>query len=152
MEQVGKKNSQASELLYEKLFRAWPLMRRKLLPTGAVQSELGMPFSHVQVLMLLEQNGTASISEISEQFGIAKPNITPMIDRMIEEGLVMRERMNTDRRIVSIVLCEAGQRRLVEIYRVFYNHIFRWVPALSPAEMDELNSALDVIIRLFSAP
>ena len=97
--------------LYDMLFQAWPLMRRRLLPSPAQQAGFGMPLSHVQVLAMLDHRGSLSISEISNSFGIAKPNITPLVDRLIEEGLVMRERNNADRRVVNVVICEEGRKR-----------------------------------------
>ena len=107
----------ALEHLYDMLFQAWPLMRRRLLPSSAQQAEFGMPLSHVQVLVMLDHRGSLSITEISNSFGIAKPNITPLVDRLIEEGLVMRERNSADRRVVNVVICEKGRERLADIYR-----------------------------------
>ena len=103
------------EHLYDMLFQAWPLMRRRLLPSSAQQAEFGMPLSHVQVLVMLDHRGSLSITEISNSFGIAKPNITPLVDRLIEEGLVMRERNSADRRVVNVVICEKGRERLADI-------------------------------------
>ena len=76
-----------------------------------------MPLSHVQVLAMLDHRGSLSITEISNSFGIAKPNITPLVDRLIEDGLVMRERNSADRRVVNVVICEKGRERLADIYR-----------------------------------
>lgn len=52
----------ALEHLYDMLFQAWPLMRRKLLPSSAQQAEFGMPLSHVQVLVMLDHRGSLSIT------------------------------------------------------------------------------------------
>ena len=136
--------------LYDVLFQAWPLMRRKLLPSSAQQAEFGMPLSHVQVLVMLDHRGSLSISEISNSFGIAKPNITPLVDRLIEEGLVMRERNSADRRVVNVVICEKGRERLAEIYRGLCDHLFDWTCTLSKEDLDAFNSALETIVRLLS--
>ena len=140
----------ALEHLYDMLFQAWPLMRRKLLPSSAQQAEFGMPLSHVQVLVMLDHRGSLSISEISNSFGIAKPNITPLVDRLIEEGLVMRERNSADRRVVNVVICEKGRERLAEIYRDLCDHLFDWTCTLSKEDLAAFNSALETIVRLLS--
>ena len=134
--------------LYDVLFQAWPLMRRKLLPSSAQQAEFGMPLSHVQVLVMLDHRGSLSISEISNSFGIAKPNITPLVDRLIEEGLVMRERNSTDRRVVNVVICEKGRERLADIYRDLCDNLFDWTRTLSQEDMTAFNAALETIVRL----
>ena len=114
------------EHLYDMLFQAWPLMRRKLLPSSAQQAEFGMPLSHVQVLVMLDHRGSLSITEISQSFGIAKPNITPLVDRLIEEGLVMRERNSADRRVVNVVLLPKGEEKLACIRETIVRQVMRW--------------------------
>lgn len=136
------------EHLYDMLFQAWPLMRRKLLPSSAQQAEFGMPLSHVQVLVMLDHRGSLSITEISQSFGIAKPNITPLVDRLIEEGLVMRERNSADRRVVNVVICEKGRERLADIYRDLCDNLFDWTRTLSSEDMAAFNGALETIVRL----
>ena len=140
----------ALEHLYDMLFQAWPLMRRKLLPSSAQQAEFGMPLSHVQVLVMLDHRGSLSITEISNSFGIAKPNITPLVDRLIEEGLVMRERNSADRRVVNVVICEKGRERLADIYRDLCDNLFDWTRTLSQEDMTAFNAALETIVRLLS--
>ena len=140
----------ALEHLYDMLFQAWPLMRRKLLPSSAQQAEFGMPLSHVQVLVMLDHRGSLSITEISQSFGIAKPNITPLVDRLIEDGLVMRERNSADRRVVNVVICENGRERLADIYRRLCDNLFDWTRTLSREDLASFNDALETIVRLLS--
>ena len=140
----------ALEHLYDMLFQAWPLMRRRLLPPSALQAEFGMPLSHVQVLVMLDHRCSLSITEISQSFGIAKPNITPLVDRLIEDGLVMRERNSADRRVVNVVICEKGRERLADIYRRLCDNLFDWTRTLSREDLASFNDALETIVRLLS--
>ena len=140
----------ALEHLYDMLFQAWPLMRRRLLPSSAQQADFGMPLSHVQVLVMLDHRGSLSITEISQSFGIAKPNITPLVDRLIEDGLVMRERNSADRRVVNVVICEKGRERLADIYRRLCDNLFDWTRTLSREDLASFNDALETIVRLLS--
>ena len=56
-----------------------------------------MPFSHIQIICLLS-DGAMSIGEISMSLGIAKPNITPLLDALNERGVLERCRSEKDRR------------------------------------------------------
>ena len=136
------------EHLYDMLFQAWPLMRRKLLPSSAQQAEFGMPLSHVQVLAMLEEPGSMSVSEISRRFGIAKPNITPLVDRLISAGLVERVRNKADRRVVDVYILDSGREKLKEIQQSLYDHVLNWSNSVSPEDYVELNNALTTIIRV----
>ena len=100
---------------------------------------------------MLDHRGSLSISEISNSFGIAKPNITPLVDRLIEDGLVMRERNSADRRVVNVVICEEGRKRLAEIYRELCDHLFDWTRTLGEDDLRAFNEALETIVRLLSA-
>ena len=153
MSDMGYRNNERDASLgrlYDMLFQAWPLMRRRLLPPSALQAEFGMPLSHVQVLVMLDHRGSLSITEISQSFGIAKPNITPLVDRLIEEGLVMRERNSADRRVVNVVICEKGRERLADIYRRLCDNLFDWTRTLSREDLASFNDALETIVRLLS--
>ena len=47
------------------LFCVTPLLRKKLLHMDVIQNECGIPLSHVQVLSMLDESGSMSVSEIS---------------------------------------------------------------------------------------
>ena len=82
----------------QNMFYALPLIKKRLLHMDIVQKEHGTPLSHVQVLAMLQDVGMMSVSEISRRLGIAKPNITPLVDRLFEAGYVDRQHDENDRR------------------------------------------------------
>lgn len=75
--------------LAQNMFHVMPLLKKRLLHMDAVQREHGIPLSHVQVLAMLQDAGTMSVSEISRHLGIAKPNITPLVDRLLDRKSVV---------------------------------------------------------------
>ena len=141
-------NAEVVDQIATLLINFWPMMRKRLVHINALQSECGMPVSHIQLLALLSQVESLSITQISERFDIAKPNITPMVDRMIAEGLVTRTRSNQDKRIVSVVICDKGRERLVQIHTYVCRIISAWAESMTDAEVDELYGSLESIVRL----
>ncbi|MBQ8535902.1 MAG: MarR family transcriptional regulator, partial [Clostridia bacterium] len=99
----------------QNLFNALPIFRKRLVHMDVIQREYHIPLSHVQVLAMLNDNGSMSVSEISRRLGIAKPNITPLVDRLILAGLVERCRDENDRRVVNISICQSGVEKLAAI-------------------------------------
>ena len=132
----------------DKLFLVMPLLRKRMLRLDGVQAEHGIPLSHVQVLAMLEEPGSMSVSEISRRFGIAKPNITPLVDRLISAGLVERVRNKADRRVVDVYILDSGREKLKEIQQSLYDHVLNWSNSVSPEDYVELNNALTTIIRV----
>ena len=141
---------QMIDKLAQNMFHALPLLKKRLLHMDLVQSEHGIPLSHVQVLAMLQDAGTMSVSEISRRLGIAKPNITPLVDRLLESGLVDRQRDQHDRRVVNIVILPAGSEQLAAIRQTIAGQVQRQVESLSVSEFKELYDALESITHIHS--
>ena len=147
-----KKNIQVAnecvERIAQGIFQAQPLMKKRLAKLSAIQADQGIPLSHVQVLAMLEEVGSMSVSEISKRFGIAKPNITPLVDRLVNAGLVDRVRSETDRRVVNIVILEEGRARLNQIQNALNEHVSSWQNVLTEEEFARLDRALIDIVEI----
>lgn len=133
------------------MFHAIPLMRKRLLHMDSIQTEHGIPLSHVQVLSMLSNNEAMSVSEISKRLGIAKPNITPLVDRLMEMGLVDRKRDNTDRRVVNVVILPDGMEKLTAIRTSIGYYVQQEAGKLTAAEFKELADALASVTRILSS-
>ena len=60
-------------------------------------SQRHMPPSHTQVLLLLHENGTLAVSEIGKRLAISRPNMTPLLNKLIQEELIERHYSEKDR-------------------------------------------------------
>ncbi len=130
------------------LFLVIPLFRKRLLHMDALQRESNLPLSHAMVMGLLSDNGPMNISEISQNLGIAKPNITPLVDKLTDDGFVERKRDEVDRRMVNVSLCPAGATKLKQIRRKARSLVGNWAKTLSNEELEELNTSLETIYRV----
>lgn len=89
------------------------LTRILLRQRGDYASDLardGISAAQVSVLMKLRLYGDLSISGLATILGLGMPNVTGIVDRLEERGLVERRRDPDDRRIVHVSLTEAGCR------------------------------------------
>ena len=136
--------------IYALLIDLWPLMRKRLVHINALQAESNKPASHIQLLSMLSHEESLSITQISERFEIAKPNITPMVDRMISEGLVVRTRSERDKRIVSVVICDKGRECLRRIQENARRVLTNWAEDIPDSDIAELYHALQTITRLIN--
>ena len=138
------------ESIAQNIFNVMPLLRKRLLHMDVIQSEHGIPLSHVQVLSMLNETGSMSVSEISHRLGIAKPNITPLVDRLIEEKLVDRIRDTQDRRVGNVVILEAGREKLAAMRATIGEQVQEWAQNISAADFRELADALSSLTRILS--
>ncbi|MGL5379965.1 MarR family winged helix-turn-helix transcriptional regulator [Clostridium sp.] len=65
---------------------------------------LPMPPSHVKVIFSLAHFGSLPISKVAEHLCISKSNMTPIIDKLIREDLVVRYEDPNDRRVLLVEL------------------------------------------------
>ena len=135
----------------QNMFHVLPLLKKRLMHMDMVQKEHSTPLSHVQVLAMLQDAGTMSVSEISRRLGIAKPNITPLVDRLFEAGYVDRQHDENDRRVVNIVLMPAGIEKLAAIRATIARQIQAQAESLTVSEFRELNESLQSIVRILSS-
>ena len=132
------------------LVETLPLYPKRMIRMDAIVREQGMPFSHIQILVML-RNGPASIGELSSKLCIAKPNITPLVDRLFESGYVDRQHDENDRRVVNIVLLPAGEEKLAAIRATIARQIQVQSEDLSVTEFRELNDSLASLVRILSS-
>lgn len=138
------------ESVSQSIFNVMPLLRKRLFHMDVIQSEHGIPLSHVQVLSMLSESGSMSVSEISQRLGIAKPNITPLVDRLIEDKLVDRVRDTQDRRVVNVIILDAGREKLDIIRATVGEQVQEWAQNISAADFRELADAMQSLTRILS--
>lgn len=134
------------ESISKNLYEALPLLPKRLVKVDAITREFGMPFSHVQILCLLSQ-GEMSIGEISARLGIAKPNITPLLDTLTSRGLLERCRSNADRRIVNVRLTQEGIESAGKLQENIGQQVQMWPEAFNRSDIKRLNNALAYLIE-----
>jgi DNA-binding MarR family transcriptional regulator len=59
----------------------------------------------------------ASMSEVAESVGLSPAGVTSTVDRLVAEGLVLRERGTGDRRLLKARLTPAGRERVAAAAR-----------------------------------
>lgn len=128
-----------------------PTLKKRLVRPEIEQKNNPIPLSYVQVLAALNEKGSMSVSEISSRFDIAKPNITPLIDRLIEFGYAKRVRSMADRRIVHVVLLDEGRAKLDEVAESLAEAISGWSESLTDEKLDQLAGAIDTIRRILES-
>jgi len=122
---------------------------RQLLRMDVLAHTHGMPFSHLQIIMLLS-GGPRTISRISAALGIAKPNITPLLDQLSARGLVERVREERDRRIVNVHLTDEGWALMKKIRVSMAEQVMTWEERFGKNDIKRFHTALATLLGLVS--
>lgn len=70
--------------------------------------DLGITPVQMVILRALENDANLSLSELSERLEIGCSTLSVVVKRMVELGLLRRDRLETDQRTVSIRLTDDG--------------------------------------------
>lgn len=135
------------EALSRNVYDALPLLPKRLIRVEEITRDYGMPFSHVQIMCMLSDR-EMSIGEISTSLGIAKPNITPLLDALAQRGLLERVRSEKDRRIVNVRLLPEGREMVTRIRETIADQLADWPKGFSYSDMKRLNTALAYLIEM----
>lgn len=65
-------------------------------------------------LRYIRKVGVCTSTELAEEFGVNKSAITAIINRLMEKGLINRNRDENDRRVVYLSLSELGNELFLE--------------------------------------
>ncbi|MBR4459867.1 MAG: MarR family transcriptional regulator [Clostridia bacterium] len=122
---------------------------KRLLRVDELIHRYSMPLSQMQILAMVETE-TLSIGQISTRMGIAKPNITPLVDALIARGFVRRIRNGEDRRVVRVELMPEGKECLGGIRGAIAEQIRRWPEGLTRREIERLDGRLADILDLMN--
>src|SRR6476659_1768687 len=98
---------------WQALIRAHATLMRQL--TTDLVNDIGLTLGDFDVLAQLGQaGGDMRISELAAQAYSSRSGMTRRIDRLVDEGLVMRANSDADGRGVVVGLTAAGVARLAE--------------------------------------
>src|SRR2546427_8465410 len=80
-----------------------------------LEGETGLALADFDVLaQLAEAHGALRMTELADRALISRSGMTRRVARLVDEGLVRREKAGTDARGVIVALTEAGVARLAE--------------------------------------
>jgi DNA-binding MarR family transcriptional regulator len=127
---------------WQALIRVHATLMRQLA-TDLVEA-IGLTLGDFDVLAQLgHAGGEMRISELAAQAYSSRSGMTRRIDRLVDEGLVVRVNSDTDGRGVVVALTEAGVARLAEAAPVHFRRVSElFVERLTDGELATLANAL----------
>jgi MarR family transcriptional regulator, organic hydroperoxide resistance regulator len=74
--------------------------------------ELNLTLAQLKSLFFIAAKDKTNFKKLAEALGVTPPNVTGIIDRLVEQGLVTRTENAEDRRIMLLQATEKGQELL----------------------------------------
>lgn len=131
--------------IVENLFHVLPLIHRKLMKvdTDGIENSLSRPL--LGVMRVIDESGPCPVSRIGQKLMIARPQMTGMIDRLVDLEMVERMPDSADRRIINVTLTGKGKKALEAGSKVIKENIKTQLSQLKKQEMETLSVCLQKI-------
>lgn len=124
------------------------VMHSKFVNFHAISKSCEVPQSYIRVLFILKRFKEKTMSEMARFMSVSKPNLTPVIDRLILDGYVERKPGPKDRRKLLISLTEEGLKYLEQVEDKIKEYTASKLEGLSHQDLHELNESSKKIIEI----
>ena len=116
---------------------------------GTIKDETDLKLSHINVLSAFSDQTDHSMKELAKIIGVKRPNMTMMVDVLVEAGLLMRERDEGDRRKVMVMLTSTGRtimKKITSRKRAAASKIFEKLTGDEKKRLEiSLNTACEIL-------
>ncbi len=102
------------------------------------------------IMLALEKSGALSMSQISKEVSMPKPNVTPLVDKLICTGLAERISDGKDRRIINIKLTKSGLKNKKEVDKALKAHTYEKLKDLSLNDLNLLAESLTKVKNILA--
>jgi DNA-binding MarR family transcriptional regulator len=122
-----------------------PFMAHQRHKWAAQCQAYGLSMTHFQVLAILAAEGPTPMNRLADELGVGDSNLTGIVGRLEERGVVARVHDAADRRMVRAQLTAAGVDMLRRVEDTRLGHMRQLVESLSVDEQRTVLSGLKTL-------
>jgi DNA-binding MarR family transcriptional regulator len=134
----------ASLIALRRILRATELFGRELAQTT------GITAAQFRALQIISEEGSATAKEISQRMRVTQATVTALVDKLVQGGMVLREKSATDRRQTNIHITTRGREALSNAPDPLQQRFVRqfeqmadWEQAMMLANLERVAQMLD---------
>jgi DNA-binding MarR family transcriptional regulator len=112
-----------------------------------IWTDSGLTLTQLRSLFLIANKGSTNFRKLAEALGVTPSNVTGIVDRLVEQGLVSRTQNPEDRREMTLQATDKGQFLVSNLKEVGIKHMTHILSLLSLEELSALAQGLSAFIR-----
>jgi DNA-binding MarR family transcriptional regulator len=136
-----KDTAKKLENVAECLISVFPVYHKQMMKINKDRKGKCLYGSHYAIMALLLKYGPLATSEIGKRLSISKPNMTALIDRLIEDKFVERLPNQIDRRIIKINVTLSGKKYLLASKTKAVANLKKGLSSLNEPDLNVLYSS-----------
>jgi DNA-binding MarR family transcriptional regulator len=122
------------------------LMRKSMHRFLRHARESGLSMSHIGAIFHTHRFGSCGVTEIGEHLGVSSAAASQMLERLVQQDLVIRTEDPDDRRVKRIELTEKGKHILEEGLRARQTWLNDLAQSLTEEEKETVQDAMSILV------
>lgn len=109
--------------------------------------QFGFTGPQIGLIIGLHKNPFSTLNDLSEWLGLSKSTVSGIVERLVRQGVVVREVPEDNRRIVQLSLSPEFQKNNIikEFMNEFISNIFKDV---SKEDLEKITTGLEILYNL----
>jgi len=106
----------------------------------------GRPIAQIKIVGNVYRNGRCTVGAVAAELGVTMPTASEQIDRLVEEGLLVREVNPADRRQVLVDLTPKARAFAQELHELRLRQMRAALDHLDPADRPAFLRSLEALV------
>jgi DNA-binding MarR family transcriptional regulator len=116
--------------------------------TKEINKKYNVSAAQVNCLLALHEYGPLPPSQIAKMILVNSSTVTGIIDRLEQKGLVERQRISQDRRVITVQLTESGKTLAENAPAPIQQKIIDGLKKLNTQEIEHIVNALNMLTNM----
>jgi len=113
----------------------------------SVLIDSGLTLTQLRSLFFIANEGSTNSRKLARALEVTPSNVTGIVDRLVEQGLVSRTQNPEDRREMTLQATDKGQALVSNLKEVGIKHMTQILSLLSLGELSSLIQGLSAFIK-----
>jgi MarR family transcriptional regulator, organic hydroperoxide resistance regulator len=109
--------------------------------------ELKMTIAQLKSLFFIAEKGKTNFKKLADALGVTPPNITGIIDRLVEQGLVSRTENIEDRRVMLLQMTGKGLTLVNNLHENRFNNLNNLMINMTEDDLCSLMKGMKGILK-----
>jgi len=119
--------------------------------SSKVYSHFGITGPQLWVIKTVYQNGSLPLGELSKRMYLHPSTITAAVDRLEKKGYVLRNRIERDRRVISVQLTPKGNRLAKRAPKPIQGKMIYGLRKLKKDELSSIYRSVERLVEIMEA-
>lgn len=121
-------------------------MRRSMRNFLHYARETGLSMSQISVLFHLRRMRSCGVTGLGDHLGVSSAAASQMLERLVQQGLILRSEDPQDRRVKQIVLTDKGRKVIEAGVAARQDWLVDLAESLSATEKQQIGVALNLLV------